>query len=266
MDVAPVVQLRRVNDSRARALEISAQLRIAVANGDDAGIARLLEDLLRFKGSSRAQSIALQHRALQSLVYLLRSAAMNDELTGLPNRRSFLQCATRLLDLAVRERRPHRLIYIHLSPRGDTTALPMIALRQMANTLRDLFPGYGVHEALGRIGAGEFAALTPRGEYLSRDSILPHLATSSAVRAAAGTRLNVGIAHFDPLSPCPIDELFARSAQQALQARDIATRNASPAPGPPTRSDASLTVSGRRRGARSDAALLPLRPLFRDSL
>ena len=87
MDAASVVQLRRTNDSRARVLEISAQLRAAVADGDDAGIARLLGDLLRFRGSSRAQSIALQQRALQSLVYLLRSAAMNDELTGLHNRR-----------------------------------------------------------------------------------------------------------------------------------------------------------------------------------
>ena len=87
VDAASVVQLRRTNDSRARVLEISGQLRTALANGDDAGIARLLGDLLRFRGSSRAQSIALQQRALQSLVYLLRSSAMNDELTGLQNRR-----------------------------------------------------------------------------------------------------------------------------------------------------------------------------------
>ena len=90
MNAASVVELRRTNDSRARFLEIAAQLRAAVADGDDAGIARLLGELLRFKGSSRAQSVALQQRALQSLVYLLRSAAMNDELTGLHNRRGMV--------------------------------------------------------------------------------------------------------------------------------------------------------------------------------
>lgn len=248
MDAASVVELRRTNDSRARILEISGQLRAAVANGDDAAINRLLGDLLRFKASSRAQSIALQHRALQSLVYLLRSAAMNDELTGLPNRRGFMQCATRLLDLAVRDRCPHRLIYIRLGARADTPpALPVIALRQMGNTLRDLFPDYGVHEALGRLGAGEFAALTPRVEYLSRDSVVRRLAAAPAVQAPARTRLDVGIAHFDPSSPLGIDELLARSAQQAIQGHDSATRIASSAIGPPLRRDASLTVSGRRQ-------------------
>lgn len=246
MDAASVVQLRRSNDVRARVLEISAQLRVAVTNGDDAGINRLLGDLLRFKGSSRAQSIALQHRALLNLVHLLRSAAMNDELTGLPNRRGFIQCATRLLDLAVRDRRPHRLIYIHLSPQG-AAAVPMIALRQIGNKLRDLFPDYGVHEALGRLSAGEFAALTPRVEYLSRDSILQRIGATPAGPGSAGPRFDVGVAHFDPLSPSGIDELLARSAQQAMQARDAPVRIASSATGPPMRSGASLTVSGRRQ-------------------
>lgn len=248
MDAAAVVQLRRTNDSRARVLEISAQLRIAVANGDEADIARLVGDLLRLRGSSRAQSIALQQRALQSLVYLLRSAAMNDEVTGLSNRRGFLQAATRLLDLAVRDRCTHHLIYLRLGPQGDPAgALPLMALRQMGNTLRDLFPDYGVREALGRLGPGEFAALTPRVEYLSRDSILRHIAARPASQGAARTRIDVGIAHFEPLNPVGIDELLARSAQQALQARDTAVRTASSATGPPMRSDATLTVSGRRQ-------------------
>lgn len=233
VDAASVVQLRRTNDYHARVREISAQLRTAVANGDDAGIVRLLGDLLRFRGSSRAQSIALQQRALQSVVYLLRSAAMNDELTGLHNRRGFLQCATRMLDLAARDRCPLHLIYLRLGPQGDQgTALPLMALRQMGNALRDLFPDYGVREALGRVGAGEFAALTPRVEYLSRDSILRH---TGARTASDGSRLDVGIAHFEPLNPVGIDELLARSAQQALHARDTAARTASSATGPPLR-------------------------------
>ena len=246
MDAASVVELSRTNDSRTRVLEISAQLRTAVASGDDAGINRLLGELLRFKGSSRAQSIALQHRALQSLVQLLRSAAMNDELTGLHNRRGFIQCAVRLLDLAVRDRCPHRFIYIHLTPQG-AAAVPLIALRQMANKLRDLFPDYGVHEALGRLGGGEFAALTPRVEYLSRDSILRHIAAPTAGPGYTAIRIDAGIAHFDPLNPLTIDELFARSAQQAMQARSAAIRIASSVTGPPMRSGASLTVSGRRQ-------------------
>ncbi|HXZ60077.1 MAG TPA: GGDEF domain-containing protein [Steroidobacteraceae bacterium] len=253
MDAASVVQLRRTNDSRSRVLEISAQLRGALADGDDAGIARLLGDLLRFRGASRAQCVTLQLRALQSLVHQLRSAALNDELTGLQNRRGFLQGAARLLDVAVRERCPHRLIYLQLSLQADPgAALPMIVLRQMGNTLRDLFANYGVYEALGRLGAGEFAALTPRVEYLSRDSILRHLTAVTARPGPPRTRLDVGIAHFDPLRPVGITELLASSARQASQARELLTRTASSAPGPPTRNDASLTVSGRRRDACKD--------------
>jgi GGDEF domain-containing protein len=236
VDAASVVQLRRTNDSRARVLEISTQLGSAVANGDDDGITRLLGDLLRFRGSSRAQSVALQQRALQSLVCLLRSAAMNDELTGLHNRRGFAQCATRLLDLAVRDRCPHRLVYIRLGPQqGQADALPLMGLRQMGNALRDLFPDYGLREALGRLGAGEFAALTPRVEFLSRDSILRHIGARTGGQGPGRARLDVGVAHFDPINPVGVDELLARGAQQALLARDATTRIASSATGPPMR-------------------------------
>ncbi|HVH85057.1 MAG TPA: diguanylate cyclase [Steroidobacteraceae bacterium] len=252
MDAASVVQLQRSSDFRARVLEISAQLRAAVVNGHDADITRLLGELVHFRGSSRAQSDALQLRALQSLVYLLRSAATNDELTGLLNRRGFLQCATRLLDLAVRDRCPHRLIYFRLSPRQDGAAFAPMALRQMGNALRDLFPDYGMREALGRLGGAEFAALTPRVEYLACDSILRHIATTAATLGPAGTRLDLGIARFDPQGPVEIDELLARCMEQALRSRELFRRTASFASGPPTRSDASLTVSGRRFASCKD--------------
>lgn len=249
MDATSVVHLRRANDSRTRALELSAQLRTAVAQGDDAAIAPLLGELLRFKGTGRGQTISLQLRALQSLVALLRSAAMNDEVTGLHNSRGFLQCATRLLDVAVRERCPHRLVYIHLSMYADTsTDIPMIVLRQMGNTLRDLFPNYGVYEALGRLGAAEFAALTPGVEVLTRDSIVRHIAATPLGQGPARTRLTVGIARFDPLRPVGIDELLA-SARRSLFAREPLGRTASSVLGPPTRNGASLTVSERRQYA-----------------
>ena len=246
MDAASVVQLRRTNDSRARVLEISAQLRAAVTDGDDQGIARLLSDLLRFRGSSRAQRTRLQLRALQGLIYMLRSATLTDEMTGLHNRRGFLQNATRLLDVAVRERCPHRLVYIHLNPQADAPAAPMLVLRQTGNVLRDLFPDYGVYEALGRLGANEFAALTPRVEYLSCDSILRPISAPLAGNGGPRTRPAVGIAHFDPLRPVGINELLA-SAQQAPLAREPLTRVASSALSPPRRNDASLTVSERRQ-------------------
>lgn len=53
--------------------ELGNQLRAAAVDGDDARIARLVSELLRCKGLSRSQRIALQQRALLSLVQSLRS-------------------------------------------------------------------------------------------------------------------------------------------------------------------------------------------------
>ena len=55
--------------------------------GDDARLTRLLSDLLRVKGLTKGQRVGLQLRTIMSLVQSLRSAALNDELTGLLNRR-----------------------------------------------------------------------------------------------------------------------------------------------------------------------------------
>jgi len=105
----------RLNDPiavRARTGELASQLRAAAVDGDEARITRLLSELLRCKGLPRGQRIALQQKALLNLVHSLRSAALNDDLTGLHNRRGFVQTATRVLDLATRDNEPAPLIYL----------------------------------------------------------------------------------------------------------------------------------------------------------
>ena len=108
MELASVVQTSAVRSGRAavsvaRSLEVASQLRAAILEGDDGRIARLLSDLLRVRGLTKGQRVRLQSRALLNLVHSLRSAALNDELTGLLNRRGFMQTATRMLDLALRD-------------------------------------------------------------------------------------------------------------------------------------------------------------------
>ena len=90
-DAASVSSLARAGAARARSTELVRELRIAAMEGDEMRITHLLSELLRSKGLSRGQRIALQQRALLNLVHSLRSAALNDDLTGLYNRRSFLQ-------------------------------------------------------------------------------------------------------------------------------------------------------------------------------
>jgi two-component system, cell cycle response regulator len=215
----------------ARMVELASQLRAAVMDGDDGRIAVLLSELLRVRGLRKGQRIRLQLRALSHLVYTLRSQTLNDEVTGLCNRRGFLQTGTRLLDLAVRDARLTHLVYFCLGeleeirsalgrPAGD------VLVRQMGNFMRDLYPSYGVYEVLGRLSATEFAALTPNATHASPEAVLRRARTPSEGCDAPALPLRVGVAHFNPFHPLAIDELL-RSAAQALQARERNGRTAS---------------------------------------
>ena len=217
--------------SPARGVELGSQLRAAVMEGDEKRIARLLLELLRVKGLTKGQRVALQLKALQNLVHALRSVALNDETTGLFNRRGFVQTATRLLDLAARDELPAHLVYFRLAQVELITdavgrSAGDVLLRQMGNFMRDLFPSYGVYEALGRLGRDQFAALTTSAAYASRNAILLRLQRPQRSCDLPALPVSVGIAHFDPARPVAIDELL-ESAQQAMHAHERVARIAS---------------------------------------
>ena len=197
--------------ARARGTELSQQLRSAALDGDEVRIDKLLGELLRCKGLSRGQRIALQHKALVNLVHSLRCAALNDDLTGLLNRRGFVQLGTRLLDLAARDAQPAHLFSFGVPSPADAADGPVsdMLLRHTGNFLRDLFPSYGVYEVLGRLGRQEFVALTLRPEHASPSFVL------SRVRAwrceGFVPRLEIGVAHYDADQPRGIDELLEQA-------------------------------------------------------
>jgi diguanylate cyclase (GGDEF)-like protein len=230
MDVATVLRARP-GTSPVRSLELASQLRGAVMEGDEARIARLLSELLRVKGLTKGQRVALQLKALQNLVHALRSAALNDETTGLYNRRGFVQTGTRLLDVAARDELPAHLIYFHLGQVELITdavgrSASDVLVRQMGNFMRDLFPSYGVYEVLGRLSRDEFAAVTTSAEYASRNAILLRIRTPQRSCDLPTLPLSVGIAHFDPARPVAIDELL-ESARQVMHAHERVARIAS---------------------------------------
>lgn len=218
---------------RARNGELAAQLRTAAMEGDEARIAILLSELLRCQGLSKSQRIALQLKALLNLVHSLRAVTLNDDLTGLYNRHGFVQVGTRLLEVAVRDRQPVHLVCFdvdHLRQAQDAAgrAAGDALLRQTGNLLRDLFPGYGVCEVLGRLSAAEFAALTMSGEYASSSAGLlrarrPQLRGGEVPVQSLG----IGVAHFDPQRPVGIEELIA-NAREAVQEHKRVTQDASP--------------------------------------
>jgi GGDEF domain-containing protein len=215
--------------SVTRSLEVASQLRAAVMEGNEARIARLLSDLLRVRGLTKGQRVRLQLRALLNLVHSLRSAMLNDEVTGLYNRRGFVQVGARLLDLAVRDEHAVYLVYFRLHP-GATpgsdvgeAAVGAVVERQMGNFLRDLFPSYGVYEVLGRLSPREFAALTPVAEHATRSAVVLQ---ARGGRELTALPLQAGIARCDPTCPVPIDELL-QSAARAAGERETFDRIAS---------------------------------------
>lgn len=218
---ASVSTLADTRAMRARNGDLASQLRAAAVDGDDARITRLLAELLRCKGLSRGQRISLQQKALLSLVQSLRSAALNDDLTGLHNRRGFAQIGTRVLDLATRDRQAAHLVYFeveHLQRINESLgqAAAHMLVRQTGNLLRDLFPSYGVYEVLGRLGNDEFAALTTADAYASREAVVARV--NENVRASTPPLvLSVGIAHFDARYPAGVDELLEEAKRDMNQ-------------------------------------------------
>jgi GGDEF domain-containing protein len=223
MELASVVRSSVVRSghgaaSAARSLEVAGQLRVAIMDGDDARTARLLSDLLRVRGLSKGQRVRLQSRALLNLLHSLRSVALNDELTGLLNRRGFMQTATRLLDVALRDRQAAYLVYFRLAvdsaaaADADDACARDVLLRRTGNFLRDLFPSYGVYEVIGRLSCWEFAALTPLAEHASRSAILLRAHSPESGCEAPALPLQVVVADFDPALPAAIDELLQKAA------------------------------------------------------
>jgi GGDEF domain-containing protein len=233
MELASVVQSATARSApaaiwAARSLEVATQLRTAIMEGDDTRVARLLSDLLRVRGLTKGQRVRLQSRALMNLMHSLRSAALNDELTGLLNRRGFMQSATRLLDLALRDHQDVHLVYFRLNAAAesaraasvdhDASIAREVLLRRMGNFLRDLFPSYGVYEVLGRLSTGDFAALTPIAENAARHTILTRAGKPESGSEAAALPLQVATVQFDPARPVAIDELLQEACYELLQA------------------------------------------------
>jgi GGDEF domain-containing protein len=206
---------------RVRHEELAGQLRAAAVDGDDARMARLLAQLLRCKGLSRGQRISLQQKALLSLVQSLRSASLNDDLTGLHNRRAFAQIGTRVLDVATRDQQRAHLVYFcveQLERVYESLGRPaaQMLIRQTANLLRDLFPSYGVYEVLGRLDSDAFAALTTSDDYASRDAVLARLGQGQHANNVPLV-LSVGMAHFEPRNAAGIDELLEQAQRDMHQ-------------------------------------------------
>jgi len=238
MEALQTISVTQAGDLPAWDGDFVRSLRAAVMEGDEAAITRLISDLLRVKGLTRGHRIALQLRTLMYLVTSLRSAAVTDELTGLYNRRGFLQAGRRFLQVAKRELQPAYLLYCDLDglkqvndTYGHTAGDAL--LKQTGNLLRDLFPEYGVFSVLGRLGGDEFAVLTMRGPG-GGDLLLRARRPQAGSWDVRPLSLSVGTAYFDPRSAWDICDLL-KSAEQGMyeQRRQHRRLDRSASSGPP---------------------------------
>jgi two-component system cell cycle response regulator len=147
----------------------------------------------------------------------LWSLAFTDELTGLLNRRAFMLLANQQLKLSRRTGRGALLFFSDLDRlkqindhfghgEGDT------ALIFTAQILRETFRDSDV---IGRFGGDEFLILAPETSSNSEVTLLRRLREKAKSYDPKECRytysLSIGVARFDPRSPCLLRELISRA-------------------------------------------------------
>lgn len=162
------------------------------------------------------------HKAAEALVRQeaaeIRNRALRDELTGLYNRRGFLELSRQQLSLAEQMNRPALLFFVDLNnmklindqlghEQGDR------ALMETAEALRVTFRGSDV---VARLGGDEFVALLLDGEASQLAVFSERVQRELEQRNADPNRAfrlsaSIGGASFDPKSPESIDALLAKA-------------------------------------------------------
>ncbi len=154
----------------------------------------------------------------------LRAMAITDDLTGLLNRRGFFTHAEQYIKLATREKSSFFMITADLDGlkkindamghrEGD------VALVDTANILREVFRDSDI---ISRIGGDEFVVIPVKTSKDGMDIITGRLKDAMQKHNATGDRgyelsFSIGIACYDPETPCSIDELLAQADRLMYQ-------------------------------------------------
>ena len=164
----------------------------------------------------RAVRFAVRQTVLQAE---LCSLALTDELTGLFNRRGFLELAVHQLKMARRTSQGALLFYCDMDglkqindvcghDEGD------LALLRAAAALKSSFRDSDI---LARIGGDEFAVLAMEGAGLNCDVMFDRLEgtlrQSGEIASRYELSMSVGVARFDPRRPISMRELMRLADQ-----------------------------------------------------
>lgn len=156
----------------------------------------------------------------------LRELALEDHLTGLPNRRAFQQIAAHELELAKRRSSATALLFADADGLKDVNdalghATGDGLLREIADVLRDELRAA---DLIARIGGDEFVVLLSPDTASEGDAVLARIAKAVANRNEQVGRayelgLSIGVSLFDPSDPATVDELIERADADMYQVK-----------------------------------------------
>jgi diguanylate cyclase (GGDEF)-like protein len=156
----------------------------------------------------------------------LRELALEDHLTGLPNRRAFQQLAEHELELAKRSGTAMALLFVDADGLKDVNdraghAVGDDMLREVASVLS---AEVRTADLVARIGGDEFVVMLSRDSALEGNDVVERLEAAIARRNAEPDRpytldFSIGTALFDPADPVTVDELITRADADMYQVK-----------------------------------------------
>jgi len=163
---------------------------------------------------------------LASREQVLRAMSLRDELTGLYNRRGLLALAEHTIESSARLRLRFHVLFIDLDglKQINDTHGHAVGDQALLDTAALLHATFRKTDVLARLGGDEFAVLLiGRGEAdvpeRGAELATARLRDAFERQAASGRRpyqlsASIGVSHFDPADPAPLEALLERADQQ----------------------------------------------------
>lgn len=198
-------------------------------------LAEVSSSIIRTEGKKVIQSIVRDVTDRKEFEDRLRSMSITDELTGLLNRRGFLTLANQQLKIANRSKRAMYLLFADvdgLKKINDTLGHPEgdRALLEIAGLFRT-----NVRESdiVARYGGDEFVALMVDMEQSNNGSFITDRLYKKleALNTQEDRRyqlsLSLGLARYDPQSPCPVEDLLTEADSSMYEQKRSKAKKAS---------------------------------------
>jgi len=198
-------------------IEIGGTREIEIRRSDDdVTVAEMKVVVIKWEGKN---AFLISYRDITELVKMrekLKGLAFQDELTGIRNRRAFLVIAEKMISIADRSGRELNLYFMdmdnmkwindNLGHLNGDRALVIIA-SILKGSMR-------ASDTVARVGGDEFAIMAVDSTVEGGKTLQENLYKAFAERNSSGDlpfelAVSIGMAHYDPASPCTLSELLS---------------------------------------------------------